>query len=134
MNTNDFMIKRITNNIQSPKPVEQGVKNNGTAGTVGTRSFEQILTEIQQGSQEIVFSKHATERLEQRQISLDSAKLEKLNQAIDKAKGKGVNTALILMNDTAFIANVKNKVIITTATEEQLRENVFTNIDGAVII
>lgn len=134
MNSNDFMIKRITNNINQTKPIENVSKNNNANVLKVNRSFEQILDGIQSGSEELTFSKHAAERLEQRNIDLDTAKIEKLNKAIDKAKTKGVNTALILMNGTAFIANVKSKTIITTATEEQLKENVFTNIDGAVII
>lgn len=134
MNSNDFMIKRITNNINQTKPIENVSKNNNANILKTNRSFEQILDGIQSGSEELTFSKHAAERLEQRNIDLDTAKIEKLNKAIDKAKTKGVNTALILMNGTAFIANVKSKTIITTATEEQLKENVFTNIDGAVII
>lgn len=38
------------------------------------------------------------------------------------------------MDDKAFIASVKNKTIITAASGEQLKENIFTNIDGAVIL
>ena len=38
------------------------------------------------------------------------------------------------MDDKAFIANVQNKIIITTVNKEQLKDNIFTNIDGAVII
>jgi len=38
------------------------------------------------------------------------------------------------MGNSAFIANVKSKMIITAAAEDNLKNNVFTNIDGAVII
>jgi flagellar operon protein len=60
--------------------------------------------------------------------------MKKLNQAIEKAKEKGVKDALILMDDKAFIASIRNKTIVTAAFEDQLKENVFTNIDGAVLV
>ncbi len=60
--------------------------------------------------------------------------MQKINQAIEKAEKKGIKDALILMDNKAFVANIKNKTIITASTSEQLKENVFTNIDGAVIV
>ena len=69
-----------------------------------------------------------------RNITLNNEEIVKLNEAIKKAEEKGVNDALILMGDTAFIASIKNKTIITTVNKEMLKENVFTNIDGAVVI
>lgn len=99
----------------------------------GQQNFQEILGKIQSG-QELKFSKHAMERLESRNIRLDDSDIEKLNSAVQKAESKGVKDALIIMGDKAFIASVKNRTIITAAAEDQLKENVFTKIDGAVII
>jgi flagellar operon protein len=82
----------------------------------------------------VKFSKHAAERLQMRNIHLTKDDLNKLNEAVNKAAEKGVKETLIIMGNAAFIANVKNKMIITAAAEENLKNNVFTNIDGAVII
>ena len=60
--------------------------------------------------------------------------MNKINNAIETASKKGIKETLILMDNKAFIANVKNKIIITAAIEDQLRDNAFTNIDGAIII
>lgn len=95
-------------------------------------SFQDVLSKVNQ--QELKFSKHALERLKSRNIELSSSDIEEINKAVDKASEKGVKEALILMDNKAFIASVKNKTIITAAVEEQLKENVFTKIDGAVII
>ena len=99
-----------------------------------TINFSQVLEKVSLNNTELRFSKHAIERLSERHISLTNNQMSKLSNAVDKARGKGVNEALILMGDTAFIASIKNNTIITTASKDQLKENVFTNIDGAVII
>lgn len=95
-------------------------------------SFQDVLSQV--SKQELKFSKHALERLKSRNIELSSSDIEEINKAVDKAGEKGVKEALILMDNKAFIASVKNKTIITAAVEEQLKESVFTKIDGAVII
>jgi len=80
------------------------------------------------------YSKHAVERLQSRNINLSKQEMQKIETALTKAADKGVKETLIIMGNTALIANVKNRTIVTAATGENLRDNVFTNIDGAVII
>ncbi|WP_026893847.1 TIGR02530 family flagellar biosynthesis protein [Clostridiisalibacter paucivorans] len=96
------------------------------------KNFDQILNSL--NSKSVKFSKHAQQRINTRNINLSDQDLGKIENAIDKAQAKGVKEALIVMGNKAFIASVKNKTIITTANTEELKENVFTNIDGAVII
>ncbi|MEY8415754.1 TIGR02530 family flagellar biosynthesis protein [Tissierella praeacuta] len=98
------------------------------------KDFGQILEKIQNKDEEIKFSKHATERLNSREMNLTMDEINRLKSAFCKAESKGVKDALILMDDKAFIANINKKTIITTVNKEQLKENIFTNIDGAVII
>lgn len=97
-------------------------------------SFDQILNEQLQQKSEVVFSRHATERLAQRNIKLTSQEVSRINSGLDKAAQKGIKETLIMMDNRAFIASVNNKTIITAAVDEQLKDNVFTNIDGAVIV
>lgn len=102
--------------------------NNKTRGI----SFDKILKiERDKG---IKISKHAMERMNLRNINFNDDDMNKIENAITMAKSKGVKEALILMGDIAMIASTKNKTIITTVNAEQLKNNVFTNIDGAVII
>lgn len=101
---------------------------------VANKDFGQILENIRRKNQSIVFSKHALERMNRRNMQLTSEEMNRLERAFNKAEDKGVKDALILLDDKAFIANIKNKTVITTLFKEQLKENVFTNIDGAVII
>lgn len=126
---NDYVLRKakITGNSQ----VSQNAQSVNKPGA--QKSFHEILDKIKQG-QELKFSKHAIQRLESRDIKLEAGDIEKLNNAVDKAESKGVKDALIIMGDKAFIASVENRTIITAAAEDQLKENVFTKIDGAVII
>ena len=116
------------NNIHN-KPTIKGTKVQNT----GFVDFKEVLDNI--GSKdEVKFSKHAKSRLESRNINLTEEEISKLSNAIDKADKKGVKEALILMDQTALIASVRNRTIITVASDSQLKDNVFTNIDGAVIV
>lgn len=120
---------RINNLIQNT------VKNNSTQNKVKTdkeTSFKDMLNGIQ--NQDIKFSKHAQMRMDQRNLKLDSKDMKKLEKAISNSEKKGVKEALIIMKDQAFIASVANRTIITAVSNEGLKENIFTNIDGAVII
>lgn len=96
--------------------------------------FEDILNEKIQQQGSIKFSKHAQERLISRNVKLSQNDIDNINKAVEKAAKKGVKDTLIILGSTALIANVKSRTIITAATEELLKDNIFTNIDGAIII
>ena len=117
--------------IGKPMPTGRPTENkNITNGS----SFGAVFQEELSKQSEVKFSKHAMERLQSRNIKLSKEDLNKIGDAVNKAAEKGVKETLIIMGNSAFIANVKNKTIITAATEDNLKNNVFTNIDGAVII
>ena len=80
------------------------------------------------------FSAHATQRLKDRKIVMDSLMMSKVNDAIDKAEAKGVEDTLVLTPDAALIVSVKNRTVITAMDRSSLNGNVFTNIDAAVIV
>ncbi len=97
------------------------------------KSFNEVLDTIVK-QQEVKFSKHAIQRLEARNIQLNSSELNRIKDALYKANQKGIKETLILMDNKAFVASVQNKTIITATLEEQLKDSVFSNIDGAVIV
>lgn len=80
------------------------------------------------------FSNHAAKRLEQRGIELKPEEVGKIGKAIDNAAAKGAKDSLILMKDMAFIVNVHNRTVVTAMDENSMKDNVFTQIDSAVII
>ena len=100
------------------------------ANTIG--SFEQVLTQTMGG---VKFSQHATQRLQTRNINLSNDQMNQLKSAVDKAAQKGARESLILMNnDLALVVSVTNRTVITAMDGSSIRDNVFTNIDSAVII
>ena len=87
------------------------------------------------GRREVEFSGHAIKRLESRQIDVEeNDRIERLNRGVEIAAEKGSEESLILVDSTAFIVSVKNNRVITTVSADDLKGNVFTNIDSTVII
>ncbi len=88
----------------------------------------------QESVQELKFSKHATRRLEERDIELSAEQNERLQAGVQKAGEKGINDSLVIVDSLAFIVNVPNRTVVTAMDQEDAMDsNVFTNIDGAVI-
>ena len=100
-------------------------------------SFQDILTQKTEqttDSDSLKFSKHAVNRLNDRNIELSEEQLERLSDGSKKAGEKGIQESLVLMDGYAFIVNIPNNTVITAMDQTETNENVFTNIDGAVII
>lgn len=97
-------------------------------------SFEEVLQKKQEigTNSELKFSKHANERLHSRNIDLSSAQLKRLESGAKRASEKGIKESLVMVDNLAFIVNVKNNTVITAVNDGD--DRVFTNIDGAVII
>lgn len=96
------------------------------------KSFAQELSQADK-SQQLQFSKHALARVQRRGIELDPATLDRLSQGVQRAAGKGSRDSLVLVDGTAFVVSVNNRTVITAVGSEHMKDNVFTNIDSAVI-
>ncbi len=96
-------------------------------------SFKEVLESKNLENADVKFSKHANKRLESRNITLSDSQLDRLNQGVGQARQKSINESLVMMDNLAFIVNVKNNTVVT-ALEQAEGSNVFTNIDGAVIV
>lgn len=79
------------------------------------------------------FSAHACQRLEQRQIELGTEDLLKLDQALDALDKKGGRNAVLFFKDTAFVASVSNRTVITAIPMHE-DINILTQIDSAATI
>ena len=94
-------------------------------------TFEEVLRQKQFEAKPLKFSKHAAMRLESRNINLSSEQSERLSEGVQKAGEKGIRESLLMVDDMAFIVNIKNNTVVTALGDSS--EAVFTNIDGAVI-
>jgi flagellar operon protein len=106
-------------------PAQRPVVNRSEDG----QSFADALKQVQQ----VRFSNHAQKRLENRDIQLTDDGLARLNQAVDKADRRGGRDSLVLMDDLAFIVNVKDRLVVTAVDPQHRGEGVFTQIDSVVI-
>lgn len=84
--------------------------------------------------QGVNFSKHALERAEERGIELTPNLMERLSNSVEKAQEKGATNILAFDDSRAFIINIPYGRVITTMSQEEMKENIFTNIDGAVLL
>lgn len=95
-------------------------------------SFKDLLDQNIKNT--VTFSKHASIRKEQRNIEVTEDDLEKLGDACDQAQEKGINNALIMMDDSAFIVSAANKRVITVMDKNEMKNKLFNDIEGAVFI
>jgi flagellar operon protein len=102
------------------------------AGEAGGASFADALAQAGAG-EKLQFSRHALARVERRGIQLDPATLGRLSEGVGRAASKGSRDSLVLVDGTAFVVSVSNRTVITAVGSEHMKDNVFTNIDSAVI-
>ncbi|MBP5198104.1 MAG: flagellar protein [Lachnospiraceae bacterium] len=114
--------------LKQSQPVSAGTTSNGL-------TFEDVLKQKITGADagEIKFSKHAATRLSDRNITLTQSQMDRLSEGTRKAESKGIKDSLVLVDSLAFIVNVPNSTVITAMDATNTDENVFTNINGAVI-
>lgn len=117
------------NPIQSVgRPVQQS-KSYPVQATVET-PFSKALDH----AQGIRFSQHAQDRLKARNITFSADQLQQLAGAVNNVAQKGGRDSLVMMGDAALVVSVKNRTVVTAMDRSQMRGNVFTNIDSAVVI
>lgn len=107
------------------QPTVQPQKKTGSAD-----SFANILEQ----AQELRFSQHAQERLQARNIAFSADQLKQLEGAVNSVAQKGGRDSLVMLGDAALVVSVKNRTVVTAMDRTQMKGNVFTNIDSAIVI
>jgi flagellar operon protein len=120
----------VINKIGQP---QQKINSNINQRLNANLDFSKVLEQVQSKA-DLKISAHALDRLKERNISLTDKDISTLKTAIENIRSKGGREALILYKNVAYITSVKNNTIITAVDSESLKENVFTNIDSAVIV
>lgn len=121
--------------LVAPGPIAPAPPTTATRPTAQTQapagpSFGQVLAQHTSAPH---FSKHALERLHQRGITLDQPTLNRLSDGVARAAGKGSRDSVVFVDGTAYVVSVANNTVITAVGSEHMRQQVFTNIDSAVI-
>lgn len=113
----DEMRRKLNRSTEKTAPTDEKVQH-----------FGQVFQETKN---QVRFSKHAERRLETRNISMSEEQRVRLNDATNQALQKGMKEPLVMVDDLAFIVNVRNKMVVTAVNDTE--RAVFTNIDGAII-
>jgi flagellar operon protein len=101
---------------------------NKTATSSSDVSFAETLSQ----TQNLRFSNHAQKRLEARNINLTDDGMSRLSNAVDKAEKRGGKESLVMVDDMAFIVNVRDRMVVTALDSKNRGEGVFTQIDSVV--
>ena len=132
---NEFLQTRGNLSVNSGSSVEITPKASQQKVNEDGNTFAQELKRQIEQQNGVEFSKHAIKRLEERHIDIASNdQLERLNKGVELAAEKGSTESLILVDQTAYVVSVANNKVITTLSQQDLKGNIFTNIDSTVIM
>lgn len=126
------MIQRVSG-VQRREAQQAQVQRHGTAGGFGAM-LQQELAKTERPAQGVAFSKHAISRAQERGIEVTPDLMDQLAGSVIRAQAKGATNILAMDTENAFIINVPSAKVITAITQEEMKENIFTNIDGAVFL
>ncbi len=141
INNNINSIERMAEVISKRKKQDVNASYDGPSFTEilsRQKSIDELVSERTDvkasGTGQIRFTKHADARLSQRDIRLTDEQMTRLEEGTKKASDKGIKESLVLVDDLAFIVNTDKKMVITAIDQNSSGDNIYTNIDGAVII
>lgn len=97
------------------------------------QSFASVLEQLS-NEQTLKVSKHANERMQLRDITITDQEWALINEKVSEAKAKGVNQPLVLLDQAALVVSAKNKTVITALDRNEAKHQLFTNIDGTIVI
>ncbi|MFD1067568.1 TIGR02530 family flagellar biosynthesis protein [Oceanobacillus locisalsi] len=111
-------------------PISQEQHIPKTQPAKSNTSFGNIL----QQQQELTVSKHAAERMQERNIQLSKQEWQDVQDKVKEAKQKGVKDALVVVDGSAMVVSVKNNTIVTALDQSEADKKIFTNIDGTILM
>ncbi|HAQ07791.1 MAG TPA: flagellar protein [Bacillus bacterium] len=115
-------------------PVNRNHKKPLNSNQLAQIPFSLQLQSAIETNSKLTLSKHAKERLAQRGIDIGEDRWSKIEDKVKQAKAKGVNDSLVLLKDAALIVSAKNNTVITAMGRQEAAEQIFTNINGTIIL
>lgn len=123
---NNLINPSLVNTVKKPEPI-----TNNKISNTNNKTFKEIFDNKAENAN-ILFSKHASMRLNSRNLQLSNAQIKRVEDGIKRAEEKGIKDSLVLVDNIALLVNIKNKTVVTAIDNNS--EKVYTNIDGAVIV
>ena len=99
------------------------------------QSNTSFLEHLQQAKQqELKISRHASERMQERNIEISEDEWNHVTSKVMEARDKGVKQPLVLLDQAALIVSAKNATVITAMDRQEAKSQLFTNIDGTIVL
>jgi len=125
---------RINGFESAQKPAALRPFSQNAQAAAGThKSFGAVLENTLKKDLKVEFSAHASKRMQSRGITMKPDDYARLNSAYDALSSKNARDALVMVDEKAFLLSVRNRTVITVLDKNELKNNVFTNIDSAMI-
>jgi flagellar operon protein len=128
------MIERISTQLPTTETAQERTGSAAEAQQSAFGTLFQRELDKHTETQTVAFSKHAQKRVEERGIDITPDLMDQLRGSLVRAQEKGATNILAMDTERAFIINVPNARVITAMTQSEMKENIFTNIDGAVFL
>ncbi|WP_068672686.1 TIGR02530 family flagellar biosynthesis protein [Oceanobacillus sp. Castelsardo] len=93
-------------------------------------TFKEILA----NQQKLKISKHASQRLTERNIDIDDKEWQLIETKMAEARKKGITDSLVVTNHAALLVSTKNNTVVTAMNKEEANHKIFTNINGTILI
>lgn len=101
---------------------------------VAGNSFSHHLQQELEKTNKLTVSKHAQQRLLQRDIHISENRWLQIEEKVSEAKKLGVKDSLVLLDDAALIISAKNSTVITAMDRQEASSQIFTNINGTIVL
>jgi flagellar operon protein len=122
---NKITLRPIQPNDSAAAKVKQGQQ----------KPFASVLMEqLNSSVSGIKFSKHAAQRLEERNITLTMDDLRKIEDTVARASQKGLKESLFVMQGVSMVVNIENKTVVTAMTNSDTKDGFVTNIDSVALL
>ncbi len=122
--------------IKAPEVGRTGPDGAGRTDRPGAarEPFADVLSQKIGKESSVHFSAHAAKRMLERNILPTEDELTRLTTGFEKARAKGADSSLILVDENAFVVSIRNDTVITALNREMATGNVFSNIDSVAIV
>ena len=110
------------------------VSKNKKIETNQTNNFANALQQAFHNNEKLIVSKHAQIRLHERGIFINESQWDSISEKVNESKQKGVKEALVILEDAALIVSAKNNTVITAMNREEAKSQIFTNINGTILM
>ena len=121
-------------NLNSTAPVKNNRPFSAKIGKENTNFADKLKVELNRSPHPLLFSKHAAERLERRNIQVTDDMLKAMETAVDKVAAKGGKESVFLVDNVAMVVSIDNRTVITCVDTQNAQENIFTNIDSVAFL